>query len=174
MKINKQWLTIILIIIIAIVVMATVRAPTMKTIQEGDAQNQQIVATSTDTLGQIKIQATTTSSVANLVGSAVFDCDGGKSIDARFYSVGQSTSTAPNGMPISYDTVVLDFNDGKTLTLLHAVSADGARYANPDESFVFWAKGDGAMVLENGEQKNYLNCIADTAGTGYFMKPASE
>jgi hypothetical protein len=46
------------------------------------------------------------------------------------------------------------------LDLNQTISADGARYANSDESFVFWSKGDGALVLENNVEKSYLGCTA--------------
>jgi membrane-bound inhibitor of C-type lysozyme len=45
------------------------------------------------------------------------------------------------------------------MTLPQTLSADGTRYANADESFVFWGKGNGALVLENGEEKNYIGCV---------------
>ena len=47
------------------------------------------------------------------------------------------------------------------MTLPQAISASGARYANSDESFVFWNKGDTAFIQE-GENYTYENCL--TAG----------
>src|SRR5581483_12293852 len=35
--------------------------------------------------------------------------------------------------------------------------ASGARYANADESFIFWNKGTTAFITENG-QTTYANC----------------
>ncbi len=62
--------------------------------------------------------------------------------------------TQPAGSFISSifyrDAVTISLSDGRTLTLPHALSADGARYANADESFVFWNKGNTAFVTENG------------------------
>ena len=73
----------------------------------------------------------------------MFTCPGGKSIDALFAD----------------DSVALKLSDGRALTLPHAVSADGARYTNTDESFVFWNKGNGAFILENGTT-TYRDCVA--------------
>ena len=66
---------------------------------------------------------------------AVFTCSGGKSINAVFM----------NGPA---DQVQLVLSDGRQVTLPHAISADGARYANKDESFVFWNKGNTAFITE--------------------------
>jgi len=80
-----------------------------------------------------------TSSVISSVG---FFCYGGKSIHAVFMT---------NGVEIS-------LSDGRTMNLSQTVAADGGRYANNDESFVFWTKGDGAFVNENGTT-TYASCI---------------
>jgi membrane-bound inhibitor of C-type lysozyme len=37
------------------------------------------------------------------------------------------------------------------------VSGSGARYANSNESFVFWNKGNTAFIEENGKT-TYSNC----------------
>ena len=40
-----------------------------------------------------------------------------------------------------------------------AMSASGARYANKDETFVFWNKGDTAFVTEGKDGKEaYSGC----------------
>ena len=60
----------------------------------------------------------------------------GKSITATFH--------------LPEDALVdIRLNDGRTMTLAHALSASGTRYANPDESFVFWNKGTTAFIQEN-------------------------
>ena len=55
-------------------------------------------------------------------------------------------------------TVNLDLWDGRAITLPQARSADGARYANADESFVFWNKGNSALIQENGTT-TVSNCV---------------
>jgi membrane-bound inhibitor of C-type lysozyme len=47
-------------------------------------------------------------------------------------------------------------SDGRKLTLRQVLSADGARYANADESVVFWIKGETAF-LEEGRHVTYAN-----------------
>ena len=48
------------------------------------------------------------------------------------------------------ESVDISLSDGRAFSLPHALSADGARYANADESLVFWNKGDTAIIQENG------------------------
>ena len=45
------------------------------------------------------------------------------------------------------------------MLLLQAISASGARYANTDESFVFWTKGNTAFIEEN-HKTIFKDCIA--------------
>lgn len=77
---------------------------------------------------------------------AVFGCDGGRTIDAVFRR-------------FPADTVDLKFGDGRALTLSRALSADGARYATPDGSLVFWNKGRKAL-LTGKDFSSYTNCAA--------------
>ena len=78
------------------------------------------------------------------VASAVFKCDGGKSIDATFYA----------------SSVDLKLSDGRSMKVPQAMSASGARYTNKDETFVFWNKGDTAFVTEGKDGKEtYSGCV---------------
>lgn len=77
------------------------------------------------------------------VATAVFKCQAGKSIDAIFYA----------------NSVSLKLSDGRSLMVPQAMSASGARYANKDETFVFWNKGDTAFVTEGKDGKEtYSGC----------------
>ena len=80
--------------------------------------------------------------------SAVFSCPDGEQIDATFV----------NGNNPHVD---LTFSDGTNISLPQAISADGARYANADESFVFWNVGDSAMVQQNGTT-TLSDCMASS------------
>lgn len=61
------------------------------------------------------------------------------------------------------EAVDLVLSDGRTMTLPHAVSADGARYANADESIVFWTRGETGFITEGGDgETTYSNCVVDT------------
>ena len=76
---------------------------------------------------------------------ATFACKGGKTIEATFYA----------------DSVALKLSDGRSLKLKQAMSGSGARYANEDESFVFWNKGDTAFITEGADGKEtYSGCTA--------------
>ncbi|WP_431557072.1 MliC family protein [Methyloceanibacter sp.] len=78
------------------------------------------------------------------VATAVFKCKEGKSIEATFYA----------------DKVDLKLSDGRAMTVPQAMSASGARYANADETFVFWNKGDTAFVTEGKDGKEtYSGCV---------------
>ncbi len=77
---------------------------------------------------------------------ARFTCAGGRSIDATFINTGASR-------------VQLAFSDGRRMTLPQAMSADGGRYANKAETIVFWNKGRGAFVQEDG-RTTYADCTA--------------
>lgn len=70
----------------------------------------------------------------------VFSCDSSKTITATFY-------------PQDDKFVDLQLSDGRNLSVPHALSASGARYANADESFVFWNKGHTAFITEGTDSK---------------------
>jgi len=77
---------------------------------------------------------------------AVFNCDAGKTVAAVFHNGTRSS-------------VRLTLSDGRKLKLPQELSGSGARYANGDESVVFWNKGDTAFIEENGKT-TYSGCIA--------------
>jgi membrane-bound inhibitor of C-type lysozyme len=79
------------------------------------------------------------------IASAKFVCAEGKVIDADFYK----------------NFVHIEFGWQKTLYLPQTISASGARYANSNESIVFWNKGDTAFITE-GDPNNptYKDCLA--------------
>lgn len=73
---------------------------------------------------------------------ATFNCADGKSVKAEF----------------AKEKVKLVLSDSRKIELPQAVSASGARYANADESFVFWNKGETAFIEENG-QMTFTDCL---------------
>lgn len=89
--------------------------------------------------------------------SAEYACDGGKTIAARFIN-GSTTSRVGNG-------VELELSDGRHLVLPNVISADGARYApsDNDQTIVFWTRGNGAFVTENGTT-TFDNCLMHQNG----------
>lgn len=85
--------------------------------------------------------------VPDMNPSYVFMCEDGRSIMATFH------------LPED-GTVDIGLSDGRTMILSHVMSGSGARYANADESFVFWNKGVSA-IIEEGGVTTYENCSAD-------------
>ncbi len=73
-----------------------------------------------------------------------FSCTEGKQIDVQFYN----------------RFVHLEFGAQKTIYLPQTISGSGARYANDDESMVFWNKGNTAFITE-GDPNNptYKDCV---------------
>ncbi|MDD4531179.1 MAG: MliC family protein [Candidatus Pacebacteria bacterium] len=73
---------------------------------------------------------------------AVFACPDAKAVYAEF----------------TKEKVSLVLSDGRKIDLNQTISGSGARYANSDESFVFWNKGNGAFIEENGTT-TYEDCV---------------
>jgi len=103
---------------------------------------------------------------AEPISQVYYLCQDNKTIDAAYYT-GHTAQTGPGEPPIPGGSVSLILSDGRQLELHQTISASGIRYANEDESFVFWSKGNGAFITEGG-QTTYSDCIAiapDTDGT---------
>jgi len=79
---------------------------------------------------------------AQIINTAVFACPENKAIYAEF----------------TKNKVKLKLSDGRELTIPQTISASGARYANSDETFIFWNKGNGAFIEEN-EFTTYQDCV---------------
>ena len=73
----------------------------------------------------------------------LYECDGERALKAELWE----------------GSVRLALSDGRKISLPQTVSKSGARYANTDESFVFWNKDSSAFVEENGST-TYANCTA--------------
>ncbi len=86
--------------------------------------------------------------------AATFICADEKSISAIFY-------------PSDDKYVDLVLSDGRALSVPHAISASGARYAKADESFVFWNKGDTAFITEKGTT-TFSGCAITTQNKVQF------
>ena len=97
------------------------------------------------------------SSGAQPIVTTTFKCNEYKTIGVSFYTGTSTPSTSANRPPTPGGSVALTLSDGRTMTLAQTVSADGGRYANPDESIVFWNVGDTATITENGTT-TYANC----------------
>ena len=101
---------------------------------------------------------TSTTTGSSPIATASYMCSDNKTITAQYFDGTSKPSTDPNQPPTPGGSVQLSLSDGRTMTLAQTISADGARYANSDESFVFWNKGNGATVTE-GSAPSYT-CIS--------------
>ncbi len=102
------------------------------------------------------------------IATASYYCNGGKTISAAYYKGAPAPAPAPGQPPTPTGSVALTLSDGRAMTLAQTISADGARYANAGDAFVFWSRGNGALVLEDGQEKSYTGCVAvapEPAGT---------
>jgi membrane-bound inhibitor of C-type lysozyme len=78
---------------------------------------------------------------------AEFKCNDDKSIKAAFYP----------------EKVDLTLSDGRAVELPQTMSGSGARYANADETMVFWNKGNTAFITEGSDDKEtFSGCVTDT------------
>lgn len=81
---------------------------------------------------------------ADAIAAVKYACADGKTIDAAYYS----------------DKVDLTLGDGRAMSLPQTMSGSGIRYANADESFVFWSKGNEAFATEGDPDKpTYADCV---------------
>lgn len=92
-----------------------------------------------------------------------YACNEGKSITASFFEDGKAPKVGEGETPVPTGRALVSLSDGRDLDLKQTISADGVRYANEDESLVFWTKGNGALVLENNQEKSYIGCIRVSA-----------
>jgi membrane-bound inhibitor of C-type lysozyme len=76
------------------------------------------------------------------INKATFVCEGGEKLYVEFFERMAHVERA----------------HAKSIYLPQTISASGARYANKDESLVFWNKGDSAFLQQNG-QNLYDGCV---------------
>ena len=101
------------------------------------------------------------------VGQAIYTCDGGKTITASFFDLKNPPSQLPDIMPMPTGSVLLALSDGRSMTLPQTISGSGVRYANANESFVFWNKGNTAFIEEGADQnQTYTGCISASTVSG--------
>ena len=57
--------------------------------------------------------------------------------------------------------VRLQLTDGRDFVIPRVESASGEKYANGDDSFVFWTKGEESFITEGLQQdKTFIDCVA--------------
>ncbi len=116
------------------------------------------------------IKAPTKNTPSGVYNQISYICNENKTIDANFYEGKTILPVNKDEPPIPGGSADIKLSDGREMNLKQTISADGVRYANPDESFIFWSKGNGALVLENNQEKSYIGCIIVKADTGGLSK----
>lgn len=96
-----------------------------------------------------------------LITSVKYMCDNDKSISVAYYEDKELTQPIEGEPAVPSNSVDISLDEGPLMLLTQTVSASGARYANIDESLVFWNKGDEALIMRNNEMdQTYKNCTA--------------
>jgi membrane-bound inhibitor of C-type lysozyme len=94
-----------------------------------------------------------------LVGTIRYGCYQQKSITADYREepvLGQGELGKPF---LPKGSVHLVLSDGREITLSETISDNGARYANPKQTFVYWGKGNKSFVLEENTTMTFTNCV---------------
>lgn len=102
-----------------------------------------------------------------LIATSSYTCDEGKNMTVSYYeSSNKQGNTSKEGeMPLPTGSVKVELSDGRKLDLHQTVSGSGIRYADADETFVFWSKGSTAFLTE-GKTQTYTNCVATDTPSG--------
>lgn len=102
----------------------------------------------------------------NHVASLVYYCENNKTLKVDFFdkkdevasTTEEEIDTSNLNPNIPTGNVVIMLDDRRNFELNQKVSAEGARYSNKDESFVFLDKGEDILILEFDTEKYYKNC----------------
>lgn len=104
------------------------------------------------------------STTDKLINEVVYKCEAGKTIEASYFEGSAAPTPKPGEPPIPTGSVALKLSDGRQIKLPQTISGSGIRYATTNDSFVFFSKGDTALILENNEQ-TYTGCVSGTGGS---------
>jgi membrane-bound inhibitor of C-type lysozyme len=107
--------------------------------------------------------------IPSLVAHVTYICKDEKTINANFYK-GEAVPVKLGERPIFSGSAKIALSDGRSFDLPQTISADGSRYATGDETFIFWSKGNGALVLENNVEKSYIGCVVLAKDPGGLSK----
>ena len=95
------------------------------------------------------------------IAEVVYQCDNDKTITATYYEGPDAPPSGPGVPPVPIGSVDVSLNGDPAVKLRQTISASGIRYANSNESLVFWSKGDEALIMRNNEMDlEYTNCKA--------------
>ncbi|MDB5244248.1 MAG: Protein of unknown function periplasmic [Parcubacteria group bacterium] len=114
--------------------------------------------------------APTMSQTAEPIASVLYSCNAGKGLAVQFFKGADKPAASADQPPTPGGTAKVSLSDGREFNLTQTISADGGRYTNSDESFVFWGKGNTALVLENNTEKTYIGCILVAPAAANFTE----
>lgn len=106
---------------------------------------------------------------AKLLNETMFACHDSKTVDVSFFVPVESTSSAlrTDTTPQPKKSVLVVLSDGRSFTLTQTISGSGVRYANTDETIVFWNKGNTAFIEEGSDHKEtYTGCVGASTISG--------
>ena len=93
--------------------------------------------------GTLLAFACTVAVAEDVIATVKYACADDKTIEATYYA----------------DKVEIVLSDGREMTLPQTMSGSGIRYADADESFVFWSKGNTAFATEgDADEPTYADC----------------
>ena len=119
-----------------------------------------LVITKPATPAPVVVAPAATTTPPRVVAEASYVCDENRTLKAVFMeSTGAVALPTPNVPPTPTGQVSLVLDTAPAVVLPQTISADGARYGTENGPLVFWSKGSGALVLENGAENTYTNCI---------------
>jgi membrane-bound inhibitor of C-type lysozyme len=102
-------------------------------------------------------------STSQLIATVAYACSSQKFITAQYYQ-GEHKPSSAGDPPIPTGSVVLTLSDGRVMTLSQTRSADGGRYANKDETTIFWNKGRGGTFSEKGSTTSCIEVPQNPGG----------
>ncbi|MES2223629.1 MAG: MliC family protein [Patescibacteria group bacterium] len=92
--------------------------------------------------------------------TVIYTCDSGNTVVAAYHE-GEVVDVKPGEMPVPTGSVDVSLNAADAITLKQTISGSGVRYVNSDESFVFWNKGNEAIIMRgNAMDLDYKNCVS--------------
>lgn len=96
------------------------------------------------------------------IDSVTYYCDAGKVIHATYYEDVNENNNSNSGIPNPVGLAEVTLENEEPVLLRQTISASGIRYANEDESFVFWSKGSDALIMRNNQMDlSYKDCNED-------------
>jgi membrane-bound inhibitor of C-type lysozyme len=95
------------------------------------------------------------------ISTVTYACDNNMTITAAYYEGPKQPPVPAGQMPQPTGSAVVSLDGEASTTFKQTISADGARYANSDESLVFWSKGNQVLILRNNSTDlSFRNCTA--------------